>query len=89
MRGAPWTTAVDGSPIPRIVSSIEAAQLLGISDSAVRGLCRRGHVFPGALRFGGAWWIPIGELNRRHYHTRGRQLTALEVRGVVGDAPGR
>ena len=80
MRGSPWIAAPDGTLVPRLVSSAEAAELLGVSDTAVRGLCRRGLALPRAIRFANQWLIPIGDVDRRHRATRGRGLTPGEVR---------
>lgn len=87
MIGSPWFLAGDGTPVPRMLDSREAAELLGISDSAVRGLCRRGRALPGASRFAGQWVVPVVAVELRLYRARREVLTAARVRSVVGDPP--
>jgi hypothetical protein len=86
MNGSPWFRAGDGTAVPRLLSSLEAAELLGISDSAVRGLCRRGRSLPGAFRFANQWLVPVRAVELR-IRARGEVLTAARVREVVGDPP--
>ncbi len=86
MNGSPWFRAGDGTPVPRLLDSREAAQLLGISEEAVRGLCRRGRALPGASRFANQWLVPVRAVELRLRH-QGRVLTAARVREVVGDPP--
>jgi hypothetical protein len=86
MKGSTWFPVGDGSFVPQFVSTAETARLLGVSTTAVCGLCRRKRSLPGAIRFADQWLIPLGavvNLTRR----RGWALTPAEVQAVTGSAP--
>ena len=86
MTGSAWFRAGDGTLVPSLLDSREAAELLRTTDRAVRGLCQRGHSLPGAFRFANQWLVPIRAVELR-LRRRGEVLTAARVRSVVGDPP--
>lgn len=47
----------------KIVTSLEAAEILGLSDAQVRFLCRKGDL-KGAEKIGRAWLIPRENVER-------------------------
>ena len=40
---------------------------------------------PRAVKFGGQWWIALGDVSRRYQRKRGRPLTIDQVLEVVVD----